>query len=143
MGVNTTGLDMILIFPDITLVSGPSSWRARQSGAPQSQMSQKNVVYKININNSGPSPDISGHHPGLRAMFLASYTVWSPPEPSQSKNSLINVVYMININTSGPVLTFPDITLASGPSSWRARLSGAPRALQEQKVTNKCCVYDQ
>ena len=70
-------------------------------------MSQKNVVYKININNSGPSPDISGHHPGLRAMFLASYTVWSPPETSQRKKSLINVVYMININTSGPR---PDIS---------------------------------
>ena len=53
----------------------------------------------ININTYGPRPDISGHHPGLRAKFLVSQAIWSPPEPSQSKKLLINVVYMININT--------------------------------------------
>ena len=84
----------------------------------QSKKLQINVVYMININTYGPRPDISGHHPGLRAKFLVSQAIWSPPEPSQSKKLLINVVYMININTYGPGRTFPDITQASGPSSW-------------------------
>ena len=33
----------------------------------------------ININTYGPRPDISGHHPGLRAKFLVSQAIWSPP----------------------------------------------------------------
>ena len=61
----------------------------------------------ININTYRPRPDISGHHPGLRAKFLVSQAIWSPQEPSQSKKLLINVVYMININTYGPR---PDIS---------------------------------
>ena len=61
----------------------------------------------ININTSGPRPDISGHHPGLRAKFLVSQAIWSPPEPSQSKKLLIEIMFMININTSGPR---PDIS---------------------------------
>ena len=61
----------------------------------------------ININTYGPRPDISGHHPGLRAKFLGSQAIWTPPEPSHSKKLQINVEYMININTYGP---HPDIS---------------------------------
>ena len=56
----------------------------------------------INVSTYRPRPDISGHHPGLRAKFLVSLAIWIPPEPSQSKKLLTNVVYMININTYRP-----------------------------------------
>ena len=57
-----------------------------------SKKSPLNIVYMINIDTSGPRPDISGPHPGLRAKFLLSQAIWSPPEPSQSKKLQINVV---------------------------------------------------
>ena len=38
----------------------------------------------INNDTYGPRPDISGHHPGLRAKFLVSQAIWSPQEPHRA-----------------------------------------------------------
>ena len=72
------------------------------------------------------------------AEILVSQAICSPPEPCHSKKSPLNIVYMININTSGPRLDiFQTSPWPQGQVLGEPGHLEPPRALPEQKVTNK------
>ena len=99
----------------------------------------------INIDTYGPRPDISGHHPRLKAKFLVSQAIWRPSEPSQSppralpeqniNNKCCKYDQYQHLRTpSGHFRTSP---WPQGQVPGKLDHLEPPRALPEQKFTNK------